>query len=492
MHEILIAILKTGSGSIGRLLLAAAAMKIVAVILGPSGVGFLSILRQTVDVSNNLGTLGGSNALVQGLASRKGQVRDEYLVTTFWIFVMGALSIVGVLLIFAPWITLWLFDRNDGQTTNLVRWLALPVALTVVSSYLNGVLNGFRAIGLMALLQILGAATMALLAYPVSRLVEIGYPIAFIVMLSAPPVVGVALGVSSALRAGWLAPLLHGLRIRLHSDALRHFFSIAGTLVITGLISMGTILLVRSLTVHYAGLAGAGIFGAAWSVSVTYTMLILESFGTYYLPTLSQTSDPLARILLMQRMVRLTTLLMMPLVTGMIVLKPLAVELLYSSEFTPSLEIIRWMLIGDYFAVVAWVFALPMIAYADMRAFFWGELLWYGGFLAFAALALFGFSSMQGIGIGSLLVCAIYLGYCLYYARSRQQFPLTRAVLGPWLIGLALVVGASGHTWSDTQVDWFTAPLWIGAAVSFSWLSLNRNERRDVLRMLLRREDVRS
>jgi hypothetical protein len=63
-------------------------------------------------------------------------------------------------------------DRNDGQATSLVRWLALPVALGRASTYLNGVLNGFRAIGVLALLQILGAAALALLVYPASRLVN--------------------------------------------------------------------------------------------------------------------------------------------------------------------------------------------------------------------------------------------------------------------------------------------------------------------------------
>lgn len=493
MREILIATLKTGSGTVGRVLFGMLSTKIVAVILGPSGVGLLSLLRQTVEVFNGFGTLGGSSALVQGLASHKGQVRDKYLVTTFWIFVLGALLVTGVFLIFAPWIAVWVFDNNDGQTTTMVRWLALPVALSVISSYLNGVLNGFRAIGLMALLQILGSAATASLAYPASRLVEVGYPVALIGMLTAPPVIGVVLGAWFALRAGWLAPLLNNLRMSLHSDSLRHFFSIAGPMLVTQLVALGTILAVHSLTVHSAGLADAGIFSAAWTLKSVYIMFVLQSLITYYLPTLSQTSDPLARIVLMQRTMRLTLLLIVPLVTSVIVLKPLAIEFLYSSGFTPSLEILRWMLIGDYFDAASWALAIPMVAYANMRVYFWTECLWHGGFLAFAALALFGFSSMQGIGIGYLMVCATYLVYCLYYARTRHRFPLTRAVIVPWLLGLALLVGASAHTWSYTHVDWFTAPLWIGAAVSFSWLSLNRNERRGVLRMLLlRRNDARS
>jgi len=115
-------------------------------------------------------------------------------------------------------------------------------------------------------------------------------------------------------------------------------------------------------------------------------------------------------------------------------------------------------------------------------------MLWGAGFLAFAALAVWGFGSMQGIGVGFLLLYILYLTYCLYYSRSRHRFRLTKGTVGPWLLGLALVAGASWHTWSDTQVDWFAAALWIGAAMALSWASLNRNERKEVLRMVLLRQ----
>lgn len=465
-------------------------MKIMAVVLGPSGVGLFALLRQINDFSSTL-TEGGQWALVQGLPSRKGQAREHYLVTTFWVFVLGTILITVVVLGLAPYIGIWVFGNDERQTISLVRWLAVPMALALALAYVNGVLNGFLAIGRVAMFQALGTAAMALLAYPASRLVEVGFPVAFIGLMTASYAVRLTLGAWSVLRAGWLAPLLRDLRLRLDPDSFRHFFSFAGVLSIMALAATGGILAVRSLVVRYDGLAGAGIFDVAWTLSMMYVGLVWISFQTYYLPTLSAVTDPLDRIELVQRVARLATLVVVPAVTSVIVLKPLVITILYSSEFAPSLEIIRWMLIGDYFKVAAWVFAMPALAYANMKVLFWAEMLWYGGFLAFAALALFGFSSMQGIGVGFLLMNTVLLAYYLCYVRSRHQLPLSRGMTVPWLIGLALIVGASWHTWSDTQLDWFAAPLWIGAAVSFSWLSLNRNERRETLRMLLRRQSTR-
>jgi O-antigen/teichoic acid export membrane protein len=84
MRELVKAILKTDSGSGGSLLLGVVTMKVMAVVLGPSGVGLYSLLRQTMTSTISLGNLGGAAALVHGLVSFKGQARDTYLVTTFW------------------------------------------------------------------------------------------------------------------------------------------------------------------------------------------------------------------------------------------------------------------------------------------------------------------------------------------------------------------------------------------------------------------------
>src|SRR3954470_8059329 len=110
MREILKAVLKTGSGTVGFLLFGVLATKIMAVILGPSGIGLFSLLRQTVEFSKGLGSLGGETALVQGLASRKGETQDNYLVTAFWVFASGTLLTVTVLLGFAPWLASWVLD----------------------------------------------------------------------------------------------------------------------------------------------------------------------------------------------------------------------------------------------------------------------------------------------------------------------------------------------------------------------------------------------
>jgi hypothetical protein len=201
---------------------------------------------------------------------------------------------------------------------------------------------------------------------------------------------------------------------------------------------------------------------------------------------LSGITDEAPRTHLMSNFLHLSTLLMVPIVTAVIVLKPLVISMLYSSEFYPSLNMMRWMLLGDYFKVAAWVVAMPVLAYANMKVYFWTESLWNVGLLGFVLLATQQIHSLEWIGIGFLLLYVALLAFYLYYSRVKYHFIVPRRLAISWLLGLLLVIGASWQTWNAQQVMWLSALAWILAASAFSWLALTAHERSRVRSMVAR------
>lgn len=487
MRDIIKAIFKTGSGSIITIILGMISVKIMAVVLGPNGLGLLSLIRQTLQTASITSTMGGGTALVQGIASKEGNEKDNYLITVFWIFVIGAISTSIVLLLFAPWIAKTIFATNDAQTIGLVRWMVLPVMLMAIYSYLTSVLNGFHAIGRLVIGQVIVSIVTVFLAYPISKLVSNGNTIAFIWMISVSTLGGLIFYLLIAYKKRWLNPLIVNFKPRFDKKALKHFWHISSTTLVTGLITTGTLLLLRVMIVRYGGLDSAGIFDVAWTLSMIYIMLVLGSFGTYYLPTLSGIKNEFARITLMQNILKISLIIVVPLIVTIIVLKPLVIHILYSNEFLPSLEIIRWMLIGDYFKVSSWIFSISVVAYANMKVFFWTELLWNTGFLLISSLALFYFKNMQGIGLAFIIMYFFYFVYYLYYVRSKHQFLITKRLLWTWLIGLVLIILASWQTWSDIDVNWISAPIWVGVAIGFSWAVLEKDEKSKLIKMIYKR-----
>lgn len=489
MREIIKAIFKTGSGSIINIILGVISSKILAVVLGSSGVGLYSLINQTLATAATAGTMGGQTALVQGLASKQGAEKDNYLITVFWIFVCGAVSIALVFLLFSPLIAQTIFASNDGKTISLVRWMALPAILTIIYSYLVSLLNGFRAIGRLAIGQVIISIVTVSLMYPVSKLVSTGYIIAFILMISASTMGGIIFCLTVAHKEKWLNPLIVNFIPKFDKEAIKHFYHIASTTLIISLITTGILLSIRTMIIRHGGYSSAGIFSVAWGLSMMYVTIVLGSFGTYYFPTLSGISDITSRNNLVQNLFRISLLLIIPLIVTIIVLKSLLITVLYTYEFIPSLKIIRWMLLGDYFKVSSWVLAMPMLAYRDMKVFFWTELIWYIGLLVFSYIGIFYYNDMQLIGIAFLVLYVFHFGYAIYYAHNKHSIVLTSNPLVHWVLGLLLIIVASWQTWEDTQVNWISAPIWIAFAIGFSWMALNSGEKSKLIKMIYKNGD---
>jgi len=489
MREVLRAIFKTGSGSGASMLFSAITSKALAVILGPSGIGLFSMLQQIQQTATVASTVSGGPALIQGIASRKNQARNDYVVSVFWIYMGGMLLTAAFLIATAPWIADWTFGTSDGPTIGLIRWLAVPVALGVLQTFLFSILNGFRAIGRLAIAGVTASATTALVSYPLALGIDNGQLFWFIVLMSVSLFTSSILSFVFAFRRGWLEPIKsRSFRPTIMRDSAKHFFKIACTMFAMGLLASLVMVAVRSTIIQHFSLAEAGIFNVAWTICMTYSMVILGSFGTYYLPTLSKTTDPKAKNILMVDMFRVSTILLAPLIITVIVVKPALINILYAKDFLISLSMLRWMLIADYFKAASWVLGYPMVAYADMRRYVVMESFWQLGFLSASIVSLIYLNSIEGVGIGFMILYILLFFYTLHYARSYHSFRLPTRQAVMWMLGLGLIILASAMTWSSMDIDWRIILIWIPLLTVFMLLALNPGERRQARTWMSRRK----
>lgn len=66
MLNIIKAILKFGSATLTTIILGIIGTKIMAVMLGPNGIGLLSVIRQIILTSSTAGTMGGKPRWYKG------------------------------------------------------------------------------------------------------------------------------------------------------------------------------------------------------------------------------------------------------------------------------------------------------------------------------------------------------------------------------------------------------------------------------------------
>lgn len=446
-REILVSSAKVGVSTIAGLLGWVVGGKLLALELGAAGVGVFGLLRQLLQNLTLVSTFNGATALVQGIASREGDARARFTRSTGAIFAAGAGAVALVLLLGARWLGPWLVPHPDG--IRLLRWLSLAVVATTAQAYFTGLLNGNRAIDALVRCQLIAPVTVMIAAYPTALLVRRGEPAGFVLLLLLP---GAAVGLAAwwvARFSGWFGPAREGVA---REDVTR-FMGMSLVFLVTGVFGTGTQYVQNRLVAGGLGLEVAGHYWVAWTLSMAYVSILLNSYGTYYLPALSALSDDReGRQALIRDYLRLALLVMPILVSVVVLLKPWVILLMFSPELLPALKMMRWMLIGDLFKGISWIFSLPMIACSDMRSFLATEIVFTGMLAGGSWLLLVHGGGIESLGVLFLAIYVVYAFVMWGYVRWRHGLRLQGRELLDVLAGVALVVSVSGLTWNHQEV----------------------------------------
>lgn len=480
MLTMVVATMKAGTGQMLIMLLSAISVKVLAIMVGPAGLGLFSVLRNAQQVLSVIAALGGQNAIVQGIASLAIPERKRYIATTFWILVGGTAVVTASMLLFAaPLGRLFLGD----QYGHILQWVIVPTIASVALIFFRGILNANMKIGTVVWVNIVVALGALLCVVPASTAFKAGYQEALILVLAGSFGLGAAFAIYLAHGRGYLEGFLAAVRSAPSWPAGKHFLRVALPTLVATFVGMGSVLLVRTLIVRWHGLPTAGQFDAAWSIGAMYLTLFLSSLQLYLLPVLSEREAGTEFRNLVRSTLHLSVIAVVPLVTALIVLKPLAIRVLYSGEFIPALEVLRWTLLGDLFRVGGWVLATALVARADMGAYLARELAWSAVFVALAFMLLP--SGVSGAGLAYVVAYLVYLGLLLWRVWYRHAVTINMVTVAEWAGGATIVLAASVLTWSDISVVWLKLGL-MPIALAYSWWIMTRDERRSVRSALVR------
>lgn len=478
MRAILTAILKAGMGQVTALACAVLSMKILAVVAGPAGIGLFSLLRQVQQTLTAFASMGAQNAVVQGVASRSGNVRSEFIATG-WVLVAAASAIALSATVLFGELGAVVLALDSRQGPALLISVGVAAALGTGLVFARSQLNAHMAIGAVANVNIVTALAALLLTYPAALAYRAGWDMALIGILAGSFLAGLLFAVRCLVKSGEL-PRLRVVRFR--GRVAREFLSVGMPSLITGLVGMCTLLLLRAIIVSEHGLPAAGFFDAAWSVSLTLVMVFLTSVQTYLLPALSASEATDAWREVLAQTLRLVLLLAVPIIAATIILKPFVLRLLYSDEFLPALDLLRWTLPGDYVRVAGWLLATALVARGDMRGYLIVELAWN---LVFLGLA-YGLMRMgiEGVGPAYFFAYSVYLIMLTIWLYKRHATVFDRRTVAIWGSGAATILTTSALSWSSAVTLWQGVGLWL-MSLGCSAVCMTRAERAAAMRMIL-------
>lgn len=472
MRSMILATMQAGVGQFVALLCGAISVKVLALTVGPAGVGLFSILRHAQQTLSAIASVGGQNAVVQGAALFVGEQRVRFLASALWVVLLANTLVVLGVIVFSEYFGVTVLGERYGH---VFRWIAVPTTASVLLIFFRAVLNAHMQIGSVVWVNIIAAVGSVLFVVPASAAYLAGHEEALILVLTGSLGSGALLAIYLVRSKGLLKSFGPVLRHWPDAGLVKHFMGVALPSLAAIFIGLGSLLLVRSLVVRWHGLASAGQFDAAWTISAMYLTLFLSSLQTYLLPALSAGQRGESFNNVVNKTLHLSAIAVVPLITSLVVLKPFAVRLLYSGDFVPALELLRWTLLGDLVKVAGWVLATALVARADMRAYLAREMVWNLVFAGTAAMLLPG--GIAGAGPAYVIAYSVYLATLAWRANRKHGISVDGRSVVEWLAGSVIVMVASALTWTDVEVR-PVALILIPVALLYSWMVLTKDEQR--------------
>jgi O-antigen/teichoic acid export membrane protein len=471
MLRLLQAVASTAGASLVGHLLGILTNKILAVVMGPAGVGIYGLYRQLLDTSAAVMSIGSAGGLVQGLSSTEGEARLRRLKAALVLNSLAILTSAIVLVVLAPILAEKYFVRPDPKVELAVAWLGLPMALIQISMMMwnfIGISQSFRWLAIVMVAPALGSLAVA---FPLASLAAADNQWGYLGLLIVPPAMQIALALPIIRRLGWLRQIRASLGVQPARADYHHYFRMHGTAVLAYAMSLVVFLVLPPLIVANYGYDANGFYRVAWTLGVQNLAIPLTSLSAYLYPVMSGAKTEEERLQLFDDAAVVVSMLALPLVAGLILFQPLVIRILFAETFLPAIDMLQWMLLGGYFKIAWWLFINVSTTRAHMALYtvtdtgLWFGLLVIGG-LAVAHPAGQGpipwLSGIEGIGIAYFATYVLTTAVTVFVTWKRYGVFTRPRLTAFWLFGLAVVVLCAIVTWRSHTVNW---PVSIGLSL---------------------------
>lgn len=389
----------TAMSTLVKMLTGLISVKVVATIIGPTGVALIGQLNNFSSIIMTVGS-GGINS---GITKYIAEYREDKDKITFLLSAALRITIIcsltaGVLMIlFHHYLSEYIMLSPEYGYIFVI--FGFTVLLYALNMMLTSIINGFKEFKKYVRINI--ANSIVGLVFTLSMVLLWGLKGA---LISAVTYQSIMLFVTL-----WMVrklPWLKGyyFKKKLSLSISKKYFSY--TMMTMTACTLGPLsqMLLRGYVISEISAIEAGWWEAMNRISGMYLMIITTSFTVYYLPRLSEISDSEE---LKKEILRSYKIIIPMLVIAFLfiyVLRRLIIQILFTPIFCPMENLFIWQLLGDFFKISSWLLAFLMVAKSMTRIYITTEIVFS---LLFIGL---GFLFMQWNGI-----VGITQGYLINY-----------------------------------------------------------------------------
>jgi O-antigen/teichoic acid export membrane protein len=408
--------------------------KFVALLLGPGGMGLVSLFNTTVQLISQATHLGISFSAVRHIseyydADNTEKVAHYVKVVRGWCLLTALVGML-VCVVLGPFLSSATFSWGD-HTLHFVL-LAPAIGMIAITGGETAILKGQRKLGALALVQIVAALASLVISIPIyyffwqAGIVPVIVLMAFVTMCAT---------LWFSLR---LFPLQFGGTYGILGEGMEMVrLGVAYTLA--AVIGTASEMLIRSYLNVVGDLDVLGLYNAGYMLTITYAGMVFSAMETDYYPRLSAVQhDIRATNETVNRQMEVSLLLVSPMLAALIIALPVVVPLLFSQEFLPVVGMAQVAALAMYMKVLTLPVAYITLARGYSLSYLFLETSY---FVAFVILIFFGYRYWGLFGTGVAITLAHVFEFLLVNAYAYKKYGYRSSAT---VYGYAIVQGALG------------------------------------------------
>ncbi len=391
--------------------------KVIAVLLGSTGVGMIGLYQTTLSLIQSVTSFGIQTSAVRDI-SEASVSNNEMLIGRFiktfyrWLWITGFLG-ASVTLTFAAQFSQLTFGSLE-YTWSFV-WLSIVLLLNAISSGQSTILQGMRKLRHLALSSFYGSLIGLIVSLPMYYYWEIKGVVPSLILAA----------LISLILNTYFSKKLKTIEVsQTWSDTIadgKGMVRLGFVMMLSGFMITLVSYVVNIIISHKGGLSEVGFYRAGWTITMQYSGLIFTAMGTDYFPRLAAIQNDRKKMnRAVNQQAEIAILLLGPMMIAMIGFAPLITNLLYTQEFTCINGMIQWTMLGMLLKAASWSLAFTIIAKGDNKLYFITETIGNTVIMVFNIIGYY-FWGLNGIGLSFSLSYLFYFIFVYFLVKNRYN-----------------------------------------------------------------------
>ncbi|NMH88332.1 O-antigen translocase [Flavivirga algicola] len=407
-----------GGVQVFNIIIAIVRSKIIAVLLGPAGMGIAGLLGSSLGLISSLTNFGLGTSAVRDIAAAYetgDQNRISKVISIFrrLVWLTGLLG-AFVTLIFSKALSNLTFGNTEYTVAFI--WLSCTLLFNQLASGQGVLLQGTRKLKYLAKANMVGSFVGLFVTVPLYYYYGIDGIVPAMIMAS----------IFSLIITWYFSRKVTIEKVKVTRKETiyesKGMLKMGFMLSLSGLIGVAASYIVRIYISNIGGVDDVGLYNAGFTIIGTYVGLIFSAMATDYYPRLSGVAkDNRKAALLINQQAEVGILILAPILTIFLIFINWVIIILYSTKFIEVSGMIHWAALGMYFKAASWSIGFILLAKSASTVFFWSELIANVYIIIFNLIG-YKYLGLNGLGISFLISYIFSLIQIYFIANYKYNF----------------------------------------------------------------------